>query len=177
MSTAILAGGCFWCIEGVMQRLKGVSGVRSGYIGGQTPAPDYQSVCRGETGHAEAVEVTFDESILPFETLLEVFFAVHDPTTLNRQGNDIGTQYRSAIFYLDAQQKATSEAVIARLEPALSSPIVTQLVAATTFHPAEDYHQNYYNQHPDQPYCALVAAPKIAKLKRYFDDLVDPSRG
>ncbi|WP_211243375.1 peptide-methionine (S)-S-oxide reductase MsrA [Chitiniphilus eburneus] len=169
---ATLAGGCFWCLEAVFQRVRGVQQVVSGYIGGHTAHPDYRSVCDGRTGHAEAVRITFDPQVVSYETLLDVFFAIHDPTTPNRQGNDVGTQYRSAIFFHGPAQEAVARARIADLAPSHASPIITELQAAPPFHPAEDYHQNYFNQHGDQPYCQLVAAPKVAKLKQYFAPLV-----
>ncbi|GLS04146.1 peptide methionine sulfoxide reductase MsrA [Chitiniphilus shinanonensis] len=170
---ATLAGGCFWCLEAVFQRVRGVRQVVSGYLGGHTAQPDYRSVCGGGTGHAEAVRIAFDPQVVSYDTLLDIFFAIHDPTTLNRQGNDVGTQYRSAIFFHGPEQEATARAKLAELAPHFAMPIVTELRAAPQFHPAEDYHQNYFNQHGDQPYCQLVAAPKVAKLRQYFAPLLD----
>src|SRR5579883_3399026 len=147
---AILAGGCFWCLEAVYQEMEGISGVESGYIGGHVPSPTYEQVCSGATGHAEAARITFDPDETSYREILEVFFTIHDPTTLNRQGNDVGTQYRSAIFYLDERQRATAEELMRELaaEGIWDSPIVTELQPAGTFYKAEDYHQNYYRSHP-----------------------------
>jgi peptide-methionine (S)-S-oxide reductase len=170
MHKAILAGGCFWCTESIFLALKGVENVVSGYIGGHTANPDYRSVCSGQTGHAEAVAIDFDPDIISFRQLLQVFFATHDPTTPNRQGHDVGSQYRSAIFYLDARQQDTAGAVIAELEQqqVFASPIVTTLEAASHFYPAEDYHQQYFALHGDQPYCQAVILPKQYKLRHAF---------
>jgi peptide-methionine (S)-S-oxide reductase len=152
----------------------GVTRVTSGYIGGQVPKPTYEQVCSGRTGHAEAIEIEFDPQVVPFEKLLEVFFATHDPTTPNRQGADVGTQYRSGIFYHDAEQKRIAEEVIARLDAARVFPgrIVTEVTPASEFHPAEDYHQDYFANNPFQPYCQAVAAPKVAKVRKVFKELV-----
>lgn len=169
---ATLAGGCFWCLEAVFQRVRGVERVVSGYIGGHVPDPDYRSVCEGSTGHAEAVQLHFDPAVVSYEALLDIFFTIHDPTTLNRQGNDVGTQYRSAIYWHTLQQEVVAKHTLAGLASSLPVPIVTELVAAPTFYPAEDHHQNYYNQHPNQPYCMAVAAPKVQKLKQYFAPLI-----
>ena len=168
-ATAILAGGCFWCLEAVFQRLKGVDHVESGYAGGNGPA-DYKAVCSGETGHAEVVRVTFDPAVIAFGDLLNVFFATHDPTTLNRQGADVGTQYRSVIFCRDAAQRAEAEAKIAELtrEGIFPKPIVTELAGDAAFHVAEDYHQDYYAHHPHQGYCAFVVLPKVEKFRQTF---------
>jgi peptide-methionine (S)-S-oxide reductase len=165
-----LAGGCFWCLEAVYDDLKGVTDVVSGYMGGARPNPSYEQVCTGTTGHAEVVQVTFDPDVVSFKQLLEVFFTIHDPTTLNRQGADVGTQYRSAIFYHTPEQKAAADAVIAQLttDKLWNNPIVTQVVPAETFYAAEDYHQNYFVQHPNQGYCQVVIAPKVAKFRKYF---------
>ncbi|MGJ8620972.1 MAG: peptide-methionine (S)-S-oxide reductase MsrA [Methylophilaceae bacterium] len=174
---AIFAGGCFWCTEPVFSQLKGVIKVESGYIGGHTENPTYKTICNGDTGHAEAVRITFDEEIVSFETLLEVFFVSHDPTTLNRQGNDVGTQYRSAIFCQNATQKEATEAMIASFNAAAiySAPIVTQINGASTFYAAEDYHQYYFAKNPSNPYCMAVAAPKAAKIRaKYVQLLKDP---
>jgi peptide-methionine (S)-S-oxide reductase len=167
---ATLGGGCFWCLEAVFEGLEGVLSVESGYMGGKTANPTYESVCSGRTGHAEVVQITFDPRTVSFEEILEVFFVVHDPTTLNRQGNDVGTQYRSAIFFHAPVQKETADAVVARLtEAALwSAPIITEVTPATTFYRAEDYHQRYYATNPYQPYCQFVVAPKVQKFRKQF---------
>ncbi|THF88160.1 peptide-methionine (S)-S-oxide reductase MsrA [Deinococcus sp. KSM4-11] len=171
-SHAILAGGCFWCTEAVMKDVRGVATVESGYIGGHVAKPDYRSVCTGTTGHAEAVRVTFDPAQVSYEDLLGLFFATHDPTSLNRQGADTGTQYRSAIFPLNAEQERQAREVIANLdkEQVFDRPIVTSIEPATTFHVAEDYHQDYYARNPGQGYCMAVIAPKVAKLRKYYGD-------
>ncbi|HYD33428.1 MAG TPA: peptide-methionine (S)-S-oxide reductase MsrA [Methylophilaceae bacterium] len=171
---AILAGGCFWCLEPVFTQLKGVHNVVSGYIGGQTVSPTYKQVCNGDTGHAEAIQIEYDPAQISFEELLEIFFASHDPTTPNRQGNDVGTQYRSAIFCQDDEQRRIAETVIGRLnqERAFPSPIVTEINTGGTFYPAEDYHQRYYDKNPNQPYCMIVAAPKIAKIRAKYTDRI-----
>ena len=171
MSTevATLAGGCFWCLEAVYDDLQGVVSVESGYSGGTTPNPSYEAVCTGATGHAEVVQVTFDPEVISFEELLTVFFAIHDPTTLNRQGADIGTQYRSAIYYHSDVQKATAERVIAETASQFSSPIVTEVTAFEKFYLAEDYHQEYFANNPNQPYCRAVVAPKVDKFKKKFE--------
>ncbi|MDD5328843.1 MAG: peptide-methionine (S)-S-oxide reductase MsrA [Sulfuricella sp.] len=165
--TATLAGGCFWCLEAVFELLRGVEKVESGYTGGGKPNPTYEQVCGGATGHAEAVRIAFDPAVISFRDLLEVFFAIHDPTTLNRQGNDVGSQYRSAIFYHSAEQKAIAEEIIAGLDVA---PVVTEIVPAGIFYPAENYHQEYFRLHGEQPYCQIVVAPKVAKLRQKFKD-------
>lgn len=167
---ALLGGGCFWCIEAVYRRVKGVTSAVSGYAGGEKPNPDYRSVCSGQTGHAEVVEITFDPDVVTFEAILEIFWAVHDPTTLNRQGADAGTQYRSVIFYRDAAQKAAAEASMARAQNLFDAPIVTELSPAPTFFPAEAYHQNYYDLNTQQGYCQVVIAPKIQKLMTKFQE-------
>ena len=176
MNTATLAGGCFWCTESIFLALNGVSQVQSGYIGGQTPNPDYRSVCSGHTGHAEAVQIRFDPAIISYRQLLQVFFATHDPTTLNRQGHDVGSQYRSAIFYHDAEQLDTARAVMADLEQQgiFATPIVTTLEPASQFYPAEDYHQQYFARNAGQPYCQAVIQPKQLKLRRQFADWLKP---
>ena len=165
-----LAGGCFWCLEAVFDKLKGVESVESGYMGGTTATPNYEQVCSGKTGHAEVVQITFDPAHVSFKEILEVFFVIHDPTTLNRQGNDVGTQYRSAIFYHSPEQKSQAEQVIKNLNGAhiWDSPIVTEVVPAQTFYRAEDYHRDYFLRNPAQPYCMLVVAPKVAKLRKQF---------
>ena len=167
---ATLAGGCFWCLEAVFENLQGVSKVESGYMGGATPNPTYRDVCSGATGHAEVVQVTFDPAVVSFADLLDVFFTIHDPTTLNRQGNDVGTQYRSAIFYHSPDQKQVAEAKIAELTAAqlFDRPIVTEVTAAGAFHKAEDYHQGYFRAHPEQGYCQFVVTPKVAKFRKHF---------
>jgi len=174
LAKATFAGGCFWCTEAVYAELKGVKSVTSGYIGGSVPNPTYKDVCTGQTGHAEAIEIEYDPTVVPFEKLLEVFFATHDPTTLNRQGADVGTQYRSGIFYHDDDQKRIAAEVIAKLDAAEVFPgrIVTEVTKAGVFYPAEDYHQDYFANNPAQPYCQAVAAPKVAKVRKVFKDLV-----
>ena len=171
---ATFAGGCFWCTEAVYKELKGVKEVTSGYIGGKTPNPTYKQVCTGLTGHAEAVEIEYDPEQVAYEKLLEVFFATHDPTTLNRQGADAGTQYRSGVFYHDEEQKAAAEKVIAALDAAKVYPnrIVTEVTEASKFYPAEDYHQDYFENNPFQPYCQGAVAPKVAKVRKVFKDLL-----
>jgi len=166
---ATLAGGCFWCLEAVFDDLKGVEDVVSGYAGGALRNPTYEQVCSGNTGHAEVVQVTFDPQVVSFKELLEVFFTIHDPTTLNRQGNDRGTQYRSAVFYHSPEQKATAEQVIAELGAAKiwHDPIVTEIAPLEVFYPAEDYHQEYFARNPYQPYCQVVVAPKVAKFRKH----------
>jgi peptide-methionine (S)-S-oxide reductase len=163
---ATFAGGCFWCTEAVFQRVKGVVSVRSGYTGGKKENPTYKDVCSGKTGHAEAVEVRFDPKVVTYRELLDLFWKMHDPTTLNRQGEDIGTQYRSAIFYHGEGQKADAEASRDELDKskAFASPIVTEIVPAATFYPAEDYHQNYFNSNREAGYCRMVIAPKLKKM-------------
>ncbi|MBV8731814.1 MAG: peptide-methionine (S)-S-oxide reductase MsrA [Acidobacteriia bacterium] len=167
---AILAGGCFWCLEAVYQNMDGVLRVESGYIGGTLPDPTYEEVCSGSTGHAEAVRIAFDPAVTSYRDLLEVFFAIHVPTTPNRQGNDVGTQYRSAIYYTTDQQRATAEELIRELtdERVFGAPIVTELRPTAEFYIAEDYHQNYFRSHPQQPYCAFVVAPKVRKFREKF---------
>lgn len=170
--TTTLAGGCFWCLEAVYDQMKGVESVASGYMGGAKPNPSYEEVCTGRTGHAEVVQITFDPKIVTFRDILEVFFAIHDPTTLNQQGNDIGTQYRSAIFYHTPEQRTIAEKVIAALteEGVYTKPIVTEVTAAGPFFVAEDYHQKYFAQNPSQPYCTYVVHPKLAKFRKSFTD-------
>ncbi|HZP91502.1 MAG TPA: peptide-methionine (S)-S-oxide reductase MsrA [Burkholderiales bacterium] len=165
---ATLAGGCFWCLEAVYDRLEGVIGVESGYTGGYTPNPTYTRVCEGNTGHAEVVRITYDPSIVSYRELLEVFFSIHDPTTPNRQGNDVGTQYRSAIFYHSGAQKEEAEKFIRELtaDKAFPAPIVTEIAPATEFYLAEGYHQEYFERNPEQPYCQFVVAPKVAKFRQ-----------
>ncbi|HEV8401333.1 MAG TPA: peptide-methionine (S)-S-oxide reductase MsrA [Gemmatimonadales bacterium] len=171
---ATLAGGCFWCLEAVFQQLRGVTKVVSGYTGGSVPNPSYQAVCTGTTGHAEVTQVTFDPAVIAYRDLLDIFFTIHDPTTVNRQGNDEGTQYRSAIFYHSPAQKAEAERTIKDLEAekVWDDPIVTEVVPLEKFYAAENYHQDYYARNPDQAYCRAVIAPKVAKLRsKYFEKL------
>jgi peptide-methionine (S)-S-oxide reductase len=172
LEVATFAGGCFWCTEAVFLELDGVKSVVSGYIGGTIANPTYEEVCSGSTGHAEAIQITFDPKKIAFEDLLEVFFATHDPTTLNRQGADVGTQYRSEVFYHDENQKKITENYIAQMTASLtfSSPIVTKFSPSPIFYPAENYHQNYYNQNKNQSYCHFVITPKIEKLKHLFQN-------
>ena len=172
LEVATFAGGCFWCTEAVFLELDGVTKVVSGYIGGKTVNPTYKEICNGDTGHAEAIEITFDPKKITFGELLEIFFATHDPTTLNRQGADVGTQYRSEIFFHNAVQKQMSEDYIALMtsENTFGKPIVTKISAASIFYVAEDYHQNYYNQNKSQGYCSYVITPKIDKLKKVYQD-------
>ena len=171
---AVFAGGCFWCLEPVFSQLKGVSNVISGYIGGHSAEPTYKQVCTGTTGHAEAIQIEFDPAQISFEELLEIFFASHDPTTPNQQGNDVGTQYRSAIFCQDEEQRRSAQLMISRLneEKLWTKPIVTEVNGAATFYPAEDYHQRYYENNSNQPYCMLVAAPKVAKIRAKYADRI-----
>lgn len=170
---AVFAGGCFWCLDAVFRELKGVTGVQAGYTGGEIESPTYDAVCSGSTGHAEAVLVEYDPEVLSYDILLNVFFATHDPTTLNRQGNDIGTQYRSAIFYRNDEQKTEAERRIAELEKdGTYSKIVTEIVPLTTFYPAEEYHQNYFARNPEQGYCSAIISPKLAKLRASFNELL-----
>ena len=165
---ATLAGGCFWCLEAVFVEVKGVEKVVSGYTGGHVPNPSYHDVCGGDTGHAEVVQVTFDPTVLSYRDVLNVFFSIHDPTTLNRQGHDTGTQYRSAIFTHSVEQDRVARQVIDELtaEKIFEDPIVTQVEAADTFYPAEEYHQDYFARNPEQPYCRAVVAPKVAKFRK-----------
>ena len=168
--TTTLAGGCFWCLEAVYSEMEGILSVESGYMGGHQPNPTYRDVCSGRTGHAEVVQVTFDPAVTSFRDVLEVFFAIHDPTTRDRQGNDFGTQYRSAIFYHTEAQRATAEQVVRELTAAeaFRDPIVTEIQPASAFYRAEDYHQEYFANNPQQPYCAYVVAPKVQKFRRKF---------
>jgi peptide-methionine (S)-S-oxide reductase len=167
---ATLGGGCFWCLEGVYNELEGVQRVESGYSGGTVANPSYQLVCSGTTGHAEVVQITFDPAVVSFKEILKVFFAIHDPTTLNRQGADVGTQYRSAIFYHSQEQKAIAEQMIAELDAAHTwdAPIVTEVTPFEAFYRAEDYHQEYYQRNKGQPYCRMVIAPKLTKFRKLY---------
>ncbi|MGQ0812370.1 MAG: peptide-methionine (S)-S-oxide reductase MsrA [Nitrospiraceae bacterium] len=169
---ATLAGGCFWCLEAVYDQMKGVESVESGYMGGQMLNPSYDAVCTGSTGHAEVVRLTFDPEVVTYREILEVFFAIHDPTTLNRQGNDVGTQYRSAIFYHSPEQKAVAHQVMATFtkEKVFDRPIVTEVVPTGAFYIAEDYHQEYFARNPTQGYCTYVVGPKIAKFRQHFSE-------
>ena len=167
---ATLGGGCFWCLEAVFEQVKGVERVESGYTGGALKDPTYRQICNGDTGHAEVVQVAFDPKIISYREILQIFFVIHDPTTLNRQGADIGTQYRSAIYYQLPQQKETAEKLIAEFsaEKVFPRPIVTELAPLDIFYRAEDYHQGYFRANPSQPYCQAVVAPKVAKLRKQF---------
>jgi peptide-methionine (S)-S-oxide reductase len=167
---AVLGGGCFWCLEAVYLEMRGVTKVESGYMGGHAPAPTYEDVCGGNTGHAEVVRLEFDPAQVSYHDILEVFFTIHDPTTLNRQGNDVGTQYRSAIFYDSPEQEATARKVIAEMANVWDAPIVTEVAPVATWYKAEDYHQDYFRQHPNQGYCAFIVAPKVAKFRKTFTD-------
>ncbi|PKL79717.1 MAG: peptide-methionine (S)-S-oxide reductase [Ignavibacteriae bacterium HGW-Ignavibacteriae-4] len=172
IDTAIFASGCFWCTEAIFQELEGVEKVESGYIGGEKADPTYEEVCTGNTGHAEATRIYYNPELITFKELLEVFWKTHDPTTLNRQGNDVGTQYRSGIFYLNDNQKNLAEEYKKKLNDAgiYEDPIITEITHASEFFVAEDYHQNYYNQNGNQPYCSFVITPKIEKFKKVFGD-------
>jgi peptide-methionine (S)-S-oxide reductase len=172
LQTATFGGGCFWCAEAVFQRIPGVKSVTSGFAGGATANPSYEEVCTGSTGHAEVIQLQFDPAVISYDKLLEIFWEAHDPTTLNRQGNDVGTQYRSIILYSDDAQKLAAEKSKAEAASHFSSPIVTQIVPLTKFYPAESYHQNYYNEHSHQGYCEFVIRPKLRKL---LDEGVIPS--
>lgn len=173
IDTATFGAGCFWCVEAIFQNLKGVSSVKSGYSGGEIKNPSYKEVCSGRTGHAEVVQITYDPSVISFDELLEVFWQTHDPTTLNRQGGDFGTQYRSVVFYHDEKQKQVAEGYKKKLndEKVFNNPVVTEVAPFTVFYKAEDYHQNYYNLNKDSnPYCSAVIQPKLEKLKKVFKE-------
>lgn len=174
LETATLAGGCFWCVEAVLSVIDGVHSVTPGYTGGNTPEPSYEEVCTGSTGHAEAVQIVFDPTRIPYRTILEIFFSAHDPTSVNRQGPDTGTQYRSAIFYHNDEQEAVASGLIEELNKAQlwPKPIVTELAPLDTFYPAEDYHQQYFSRHPDQAYCQMMISPKLSKLRQQWADWV-----
>jgi peptide-methionine (S)-S-oxide reductase len=178
MEVATLAGGCFWCLEAIFDELEGVERVVSGYSGGKTANPSYKEVCGGRTGHAEAVQVVFNPKVISYREVLAVFFSMHDPTTLNRQGDDVGTQYRSVIFYHDDKQKAIAEQLIKELNAAKiwNAPIVTEVTPFSAFYPAEDYHQNYFKQNAAQPYCQVVIAPKLAKFRQHYSDKLKKKR-
>lgn len=174
MAEAIFAGGCFWCTEAVFGQLRGVLGVESGYIGGSVENPTYKAVCSGSTGHAEAIKIHFDPSVISYADLLDIFFATHDPTQLNRQGNDIGTQYRSAIFPVDGEQRSDAQDAIVRAQPDWPAPIVTTIEGPATWYPAEDYHQDYWSGEGQRnPYCLAVIPPKLAKLKKGFAERLE----
>jgi peptide-methionine (S)-S-oxide reductase len=168
MTTYVIAGGCFWCLDAVYRRLKGVTEVVSGYAGGATIDPSYEEVSTGETGHAEVVQITFDESVIPSDVILDLFFLIHDPTTLNRQGADVGTQYRSAMYYADDAQKAAFEAAEERAKEHWDDPLTTELKSLDMFYPAENYHQDYFNKNPGNGYCSIVIAPKIVKARAAY---------
>jgi peptide-methionine (S)-S-oxide reductase len=174
LETATLAGGCFWCLEAVFDEIRGVESVESGYAGGHVQDPTYREVCGGDTGHAEVVQIKFDPSVVSYRDLLSVFFAIHDPTTLNRQGADVGTQYRSAIFYHSPAQKETAETLIRELDEQKiwNGPIVTEVTPLGNFHMAEDYHQEYFARNPYQPYCQAVVAPKVTKFRKHYLELL-----
>jgi peptide-methionine (S)-S-oxide reductase len=174
LQTATLAGGCFWCLEAVYDEIKGVHSVESGYSGGHVDRPSYRAVCNGDTGHAEAVQIQFDPNVVSYRDLLNVFFAIHDPTTLNRQGADVGTQYRSAIFYHDEEQKKIAEDLIKELngQDLWGRTIVTEVTPFNKFYKAEDYHQEYFAKNPYQPYCMAVVAPKVSKFRKHFLELL-----
>ena len=167
-----LGGGCFWCLEAVYTHTKGILHSRSGYMGGKSDHPTYEAVCSGITGHAEVVELTFDPSVLSLEKILDIFFTIHDPTTLNRQGNDVGTQYRSVIFYQGPSQQPLIQQALAKAAMLYADPIVTEICEATSFYEAEKYHQDYFKNNPDQGYCRLVVAPKVQKFKKLYKDLL-----
>ncbi len=164
----VLGGGCFWCLDAAFRQIRGVLAVESGYAGGRTQNPTYEQICSGATGHAEVVRVDFDPEVLPLDALLEVFWVIHDPTTLNRQGADVGTQYRSVIFYANEAQRQAAEQSIAKHSQRFDDPIVTEVTGLETFWPAEDYHQDYYRSHGMQPYCQVVISPKLEKLRQSF---------
>ncbi|CAN5414303.1 peptide-methionine (S)-S-oxide reductase MsrA [soil metagenome] len=168
MTTYVIAGGCFWCLDAVYRRLKGVESVVSGYAGGEVIDPSYEQVSSGETGHAEAVEITFNDKIIPKKTILDLFFLIHDPTTLNRQGNDVGPQYRSAMFFSDTSQENEFRTAAKRAESHWNNTLVTQIEKLDTFYPAEDYHQDYFNQNPGNGYCSIVITPKIVKARAAY---------
>ena len=176
MEIATLAGGCFWCTEAIFKRLKGVTSVVPGYAGGEKPNPSYDEVCSGTTGHAEAIQITFDPSVISYNKILDVFWHLHDPTTLNQQGNDIGTQYRSAIFYRDEKQKEIAQEVKKDIDQSrmYKNPVVTEIVPLTNFYKAENYHQNYYDQNKSASYCQVIIDPKIQKLMKEFKNLYSP---
>ena len=168
----ILGGGCFWCLEAAYQLVRGVERVQSGYAGGDTPNPSYEAVVQGDTGHAEVVEIDFDDTVVSLENILNIFWTIHDPTSLNRQGADVGTQYRSVIFYADEEQKQAAEASLKAAQKLWDKPIVTSIELLKAFYPAEDYHKDYFKNHPEQAYCQMVINPKLAKLRKLHHDLL-----
>lgn len=168
--TAVLGGGCFWCIEPIYQEMKGVLQVESGYTGGKIANPTYEQICEGTTGHAEVIQLEFDPAVVSYREILEVFFTIHDPTTLNRQGNDMGTQYRSVVYYASPEQKETAQQVMAEMGNVWPAPLVTELSPVETFYKAESYHQNFYRENPEQGYCILIVKPKLAKFRQLFTD-------
>ena len=170
METTTLGGGCFWCVEAIFQDLKGVQKVESGYTGGHVANPTYREICTGTTGHAEVIQVTFDPAVISFKEILEIFFTFHDPTTLNRQGADAGTQYRSAIFYHSPTQKTVAEEVKKSMQEIWDDPIVTEITPLNKYYKAEDYHQNYFKENPNQAYCSIVIAPKVKKLRQQYQE-------
>lgn len=174
MAQATLGGGCFWCVESAFQQVKGIAKVQSGYTGGHTEHPTYEQVCAGDTGHAEVAQLTYDPEVISYRQILEIFFTLHDPTQVNRQGNDIGTQYRTSIFYHDDEQHQQAEDIIQELTDSdtFDDPIVTEVTKLETFYPAEDYHENYFNRNPENPYCQAVISPKLAKFRRTFASLL-----
>jgi peptide-methionine (S)-S-oxide reductase len=171
---ATLGGGCFWCVESAFLQVKGIESVKSGYTGGHTENPTYEQVCTGDTGHAEVAQLTYDPEQISYRQILEIFFTLHDPTQVNRQGNDVGTQYRTSIFYHNDEQKQEAESIIAELENdgSFADPIVTEVTELDTFYPAEDYHENYYARNPENPYCQAVISPKLAKFRKTFSGLL-----
>lgn len=169
---AIFAGGCFWCVEAIFKALKGVRSIEPGYIGGHVPNPSYKLVCEGATGHAEAIRIVFEPDIISYDVLLDVLFATHDPTQLNRQGNDVGTQYRSAVFTMGPQQEKAAQNGVERAGSVWDAPVVTEITKATEFYPAEDYHHDYFENNPGQPYCAAVVEPKVLKARAKFTHLL-----
>lgn len=176
MEIAVLGGGCFWCLEAVFEQVEGVETVTSGYTGGHMPHPTYAQVCDGNTNHAEVIQVRFDPEVISFRDLLKIFFAVHDPTTLNRQGNDVGTQYRSVIYFQSPEQEQEAKRLISELDglQVWDAPIVTEVAEAQTFYPAEDYHRQYFRNNPEQGYCAFVVGPKVSKFRKRFSPLLKP---
>ncbi|MCI4667009.1 MAG: peptide-methionine (S)-S-oxide reductase MsrA [Bacteroidia bacterium] len=172
LDTIIFGNGCFWCTEAIFQDLRGVESVESGYSGGHVENPSYEQVCSKTTGHAEVVKITYDPSVISRDQILDIFFVTHDPTTLNRQGNDVGPQYRSAIFYKNEEEKAAAEAAKIKAGPLYDNPIVTEVSPLINYYPAEGYHQNYFNQHGNQPYCAFVIRPKVAKFRKQYLDML-----
>ena len=176
LSTITLGGGCFWCTEAVFERVRGISHVQSGYCNGAVPQPSYEQVCTGRTGHNEVVRLTFDPAVISTQQILEIFFAIHDPTTLNRQGNDVGTQYRSGIYFHTSEQQQVAQAMLEQLaqDRVFDAPLTTELAPEQNFWPAEDYHNQYYARNPGQGYCAAVVGPKVAKFRQTFTQFLKP---